>query len=96
MGERSESRENERAAKPRGAEEIGELARWLGKVRRLARLHALLLPAPYNFSCVFYAYYTGNNVLKSYNYFLPDSTHYKANNILNTFLVMQRRGTIVF
>ena len=43
------ARTHERAAKPRGAEEIGELARWLGKVRRFARLHALLLPAPYIF-----------------------------------------------
>ena len=43
------ARTHERVAKPRGAEEIGELARWLGKVRRLARLHALLLPAPYIF-----------------------------------------------
>ena len=28
--------------------------------------------------------------------FLPESTYYKANKILKTFLVMHRRGTIVF
>ena len=49
VSEASLARTRERAGKPRGAEERGELVRWLGKVRRLARLHALLLLVPYIF-----------------------------------------------
>ena len=96
VSEASLARTRERAAKPRGAEGIGELARWIGKARRLARLHALLLPAPYIF-LVLSMHITRET--KSSNliiFFLPDSTYYKVNNILKTFLVMQRRGTIVF